>query len=156
VERHERFKDLQEQFERQRAATTDPDERRRLTEKFAGERTAQRKADVALGKRSPSTGVAVRQTMWLHWLEIAVHNEMVARRCFKELIAHQASDSLSCEFHASLIAAVASAHTIEAIFGEIKYLVPRQPRRDKRHSQLRHAFRNFFRGHRPRRFQARR
>lgn len=144
VERHERFKDLQEQYERQRAATTDPDERRRLTEKFTAERTAQRKADVALGKRLPSTGIAVRQTMWLHWLEIAVQNEMVARRCFKQLIAHQASDPLSCEFHASLVAAVASAHTIEAIFGEIKYLIPPQPRRDKRHSQLHHAFRISF------------
>ena len=92
VERHERFKDLQEQYERQRAATTDPDVRRRLAEEFAAERRAQREADIALGKRSPSTGVAVRQTMWLQWLEIAVKNEMVARRCFEELIANQASD----------------------------------------------------------------
>ena len=67
VERHERFKDLEEQYKRQRAESTDPDERRTLTEKFAAERTAQRKADIALGKRSPSTGVAVRQTMWLQW-----------------------------------------------------------------------------------------
>jgi hypothetical protein len=141
VERHERFKDLQEQYERQRAASTDPDERRRLAEEFAAERRAQREADIALGKRSPSTGVAVRQTMWLHWLKIAVENEMVARRCFKELIAHPASDPLGCEFRASVVAVAASAHTIEALFGEIKYLIPPQPRRDKRHSQLRHAFR---------------
>jgi hypothetical protein len=144
VERHERFKDLQEQYEHQRATTTDLDERRRLDEEFAAERTAQREADIALGKRSPSTGVAVRQTMWLHWLEIAIENEMVARRCFKELLVHQASDPLSCEFQASLVAVVASAHTIEAVFGEIKYLIPPQPRRDKRHSQLHHAFRISF------------
>jgi hypothetical protein len=144
VERHERFKDLQEQYERQRTASTDPDERRRLAEEFAAERTAQREADIALGKRSPSTGVAVRQTMWLHWLAIAVENEMTARRCFKELIVHQASDPLGCEFRASLVAVAASAHTIEALFGEIKYLIPPQPRRDKRHSQLRHTFRISF------------
>src|SRR5215216_5091579 len=123
VERHERFKDLQEQYERQRAATSDADERRRLAEEFAAERTAQRKADINLGKRSPSTGVAVRQTMWLHWLEIAVENELVARQCFQELIAHQTSDPLGREFRASLVSVTASAHTIEAILGEIKYLI---------------------------------
>jgi hypothetical protein len=144
VERHERFKDLQEEYERQRAASTDPDERRRLAEEFAAERAAQREADIALGKRSPSTGVAVRQTMWLHWLEIAVANEMAARRCFQKLLVHEASDPLGCEFRASLVAVAAAAHTIEAVFGEIKYLIPPQPRRDKRHSQLRHAFRISF------------
>jgi hypothetical protein len=144
VERHEHFKDLQEQYERQRAATSDADERRRLAEEFGAERTAQRKADIDLGKRSPSTGVAVQQTMWLHWLEIAVENELVARQCFQELIAHQTSDPLGREFRASLIAVAASAHTIEAIFGEIKYLIPPQPKRDNRHSQLRHAFRISF------------
>jgi hypothetical protein len=143
VERHERFKDVEEQYQRQRAKSTDPDERRRLAEEFAAERTAQREADIALGKRSPSTGVAVRQTMWLCWLEIAVENEMVARRCFQELLRTQASGPLRREFHASLVAVTASAHAIEAVFGEVKYLISPQPR-PKRHSTLRDAFRVCF------------
>ena len=144
VERHERFKDLEERYERQRAQSTDPAERRKLAEEFAAKRRAHREADIALGKRSPGTGVAVRQTMWLQWLEIAVQNEMVARRGFEELIGHQASDPLGREFRASLVAVTASAYTIEAIFGEVKYLIPPQPRRGNRHSQLRHAFRISF------------
>jgi hypothetical protein len=144
VEHHERFKDLEEQYKRQRVESTDPGERRKLAEEFAAERTAQRKADIALGKRSPSTGVAVRQTMWLHWLEIAVENEIVARRCFQELIENQSSDPLRCEFRASLVAVTASAHTVEAVFGEIKYLFPPQPRSNNRHSELRQAFRIAF------------
>jgi hypothetical protein len=144
VERHERFKDLEEQYKRQRAEGTDPNERRKLAEEFAAERTAQRKADIALGKRSPSTGVAFRQTMWLQWLEIAVENEMVARRCFQELIKNQFSDPLRCEFRASLVAVTASAHTVEAVFGEIKYLIPPQLRSKNRHSELRRAFRIAF------------
>jgi hypothetical protein len=43
-----------------------------------------------------------------------------------------------------LVAVAASAHTIEVIFGDIKYLIPSQPRRDNRHSQLRHALRTSF------------
>lgn len=144
VESHERFKDLTEQYERQRANTTDPRERRKLAEEFAAERTAQRRADIALGKRSPGTGVAIRQTMWLHWLEIAVQNEMTARRCFRDPTTNAGSDPLGCEFRASLVAVTASAYTIEAVFGGIKYLIPPQPRRDKRHSQLRHALRVSF------------
>jgi hypothetical protein len=94
VERHERFKDSEEQYERQRGKSTDPAERRKLAEEFAAKRRAHREADIALGKRSPNTGVATRQTMWLQWLEIAVQNEMVARRAFEELITNQASDPL--------------------------------------------------------------
>jgi hypothetical protein len=60
--------------------------------------------------------------------------------------ANRASDfrSLGREFRASLIAVAASAHTIEAIFGEIKYLIPPTAKTDNRHSQLRHAFRISF------------
>jgi hypothetical protein len=144
VERYELFKDLEERYGRQRARSTDPAERRKLAGEFAAKRRAHREMDIALGKRSPSTGVAVRQTMWLQWLEIAVRNEMVARRGFQELITNQASDPLGREFRASLIAVTASSNAIEAIFGEVKYLIPPQPRRDKRHNQLRHAFRISF------------
>jgi hypothetical protein len=82
--------------------------------------------------------------MWARWLEIAVEHEMEARQCLQELIAEQSSDPLGREFRASLVAVTASAHAIEAVFGEIKYLIPPQPRRDSRHSELRHAFRLSF------------
>ena len=55
VERHERFKDLEERYERQRGQSTDPAERRKLAEEFAAKRRAHREADIALGKRSPGT-----------------------------------------------------------------------------------------------------
>ena len=38
----------------------------------------------------------------------------------------------------------AAAHTIEALFGDIKYLIPDQQRRDKRHRLLRYTFRVAF------------
>lgn len=52
--------------------------------------------------------------------------------------------SESGRVRASLVAVTAAAHTIEALYGDIKYLIPIQPRRDKRHQQLRHAFRVSF------------
>ena len=82
----------------------------------------------------------MRQIMWTRWLEVAVEHEMEAGRCFQEIVAKAESGAIVREFRASLIAVTASAHTIEAVYGEVKYLIPRQPRRGSRHSSLRHAF----------------
>jgi hypothetical protein len=144
VERHERFKDLQERYERQLPTVSDAEQRRKLAAEFAAARRAQREEDIALVKRLPGTGVATRQIMWARWLEVAVEHEMEARRCFKKLLAELASEPLSREFRASLVAVTASAHAIEAVFGEVKYLIPPQPKRGSRHRQLRRAFRSSF------------
>jgi hypothetical protein len=144
VERQEEFKDMQEDYDRQVAAVTNPDKRREITMQFAAARQAHRREDIALGKRSPGLGIAMRQIMWARWMEVAVEHEVEARRCFREIVAKAESDSVLREFRASLVAVTASAHTIEAVFGEIKFLIPPQPRRDKRHGELRHAFRIAF------------
>jgi hypothetical protein len=72
---------------------------------------------------------------------VAVEHELEARRAFGEVVAHPESGVILREFRASLVAITASAHTIEAVFGDVKYLIPEQPGRDKRHKFLRHAFR---------------
>lgn len=144
VERQERFKDLGEEYERRLAASASPEERRQLQQWFSEQRRAHRQADVELGKRSPGLAISMHQIMWARWVEVAVEHELEARRAFQDIVAKPDSDALLREFRASLVAITAAAHTIEAAFGDIKYLVPRQPRRDNRHKELRHAFRIAF------------
>lgn len=86
----------------------------------------------------------MHQIMWARWVEVAVEHELEARQAFKELMSRAHSDPLLVEFRASLVALTAAAHTIEALYGDIKYLIPIQPRQDKRHQQLRHSFRVAF------------
>jgi len=140
IERQERFKDLNEEYERRLAAAASPEERRQLQRWFSEERKTHRQGDVEIGKRSPGLAISMHQIMWARWIEVAVEHELDARRAYREIVAKPDSDGLLREFRASLVAITAAAHTIEALFGDIKYLVPRQPRRDKRHNQLRHAF----------------
>jgi hypothetical protein len=144
VERQERFKDLGEEYERRLAAAASPEERRHLQQWFSEKRRAHRQADVELGKRSPGLAISMHQIMWARWVEIAVEHELEARRAFQDIVAKPDSDALLREFRASLVSITGAAHTIEAVFGDIKYLVPAQPRRDKRHKQLCHAFRTAF------------
>lgn len=140
----QRFKDLEEEFQRNLAAATDPEERRALKHEFGQKRRVQRDQDVRLGKRSPGLSIQMQQIMWARWLEVAVEHELEARRSFKELLSGAHSDPLLIEFRASLVAVTAAAHTVEALHGDIKYLIPIERRRDKRHQQLRHAFRTAF------------
>jgi len=86
----------------------------------------------------------MHQIMWARWVEIAVEHELEARRAFQDIVAKPDGDALLREFRASLVSITGAAHTIEAVFGDIKYLIPVQPPRDKRHRQLRHAFRTAF------------
>ena len=48
------------------------------------------------------------------------------------------------DFRASLVALTGAAYAIEAIYGDIKYLIPEQPRRDSRELFLWHAFNQGF------------
>jgi hypothetical protein len=75
---------------------------------------------------------------------VAVEHELEARRAYLDIVAKPESDAILREFRASLVAVAAAAHTIEAVFGDIKYFIPPQPRRDKRHQELRHGFRVAF------------
>ena len=144
VERQERFKDLQEEYERRSAAASSPEERRQLAQAFSEQRRDHREEDVRIGKRSPGLAVRMHQIMWARWIEVAVEHELEARRAYLDIVAKPESDAILREFRASLVAVTAAAHTIEAVFGDIKYLIPPQPRRDKRHQELRHGFRVAF------------
>jgi len=144
VERQERFKDLQEDYERRSAAASSPEERRQLAQVFSEQRRAHREEDIRLGKRSPGLAVQMHQIMWARWIEVAVEHELEARRAYLDIVAKPESNAILREFRASLVAVTGAAHTIEAVFGDIKYLIPPQPRRDKRHQELRHGFRVAF------------
>jgi hypothetical protein len=140
VERQERFKDLQEDYDRRSAAASSPEERRQLAQVFSEQRRAHREEDIRLGKRSPGIAVRMHQIMWARWIEVAVEHELEARRAYVNIVAKPGSDAILREFRASLVAVTAAAHTIEAVFGDIKYLIPPQPRRDRRHQDLLNGF----------------
>jgi hypothetical protein len=132
------------EYERRSAAASSPEEKRQLAQVFSEQRRTHREEDVRLGKRSPGLAVRMHQIMWARWIEVAVEHELEARRAYLDIVAKPESDAIVREFHASLVTVTAAAHTIEAVFGDIKYLIPPQPRRDKRHQELRHGFRLAF------------
>lgn len=142
VERQERFKDANEEYERDLVAAR-PEDRRALTQAFSDKRKAHREEDIRAGKRAHGLSVSMRQNMWARWIEVAVEHELAAREAYHGILANPNSDNLIREFHASLVATTATAYTVEAVFGDIKYLIPIQPGR-KRNQRLRNAFRTAF------------
>lgn len=147
VEREEGLLDLTEQYEQDRAAATTPEEQKRVMEEFTAKRRTHREEDVRAGRRPPGVSVVMHQIMWARWLEVAVEHELRARDAFKKLLEGRnetLGDELGDEFRASLVAVTASAHTAEALFGDIKYRIPAQERRAKRYLVLCHAFKVAF------------
>ncbi|MFB8279530.1 hypothetical protein [Nocardia colli] len=124
VERRESFKDRSERFDREAAATASDEERQQLHDAFAAERAQHRAEDVARGNRLPSVGVIGRQVMWLSWIDIAVCHELEARCAHTG--ANPSSAALGEEFSAALVAVTSSALSVEALYAELKYLVPSQ------------------------------
>jgi hypothetical protein len=61
VEREQRFKDLEEDFQRRIAAAATPEDGRELKHEFGEERRSFRQEAVELGKRSPGLSVAMHQ-----------------------------------------------------------------------------------------------
>ena len=80
VEREQRFKDLEEDFQRRIAAAETPEDIRELKHAFGEERRSFRQEAVELGKRSPGLSIAMHQIMWARWIEVAVDHELEARR----------------------------------------------------------------------------
>ena len=139
VEARERQLDLAEQYERDLSAATTPDERARITAVFASQRTSFRGAEIKAGRRGPGISVTMHQIMWARWLEVAVEQECKALDAFGRMLRGERA-LITDEFRASLLAVTASAYTTEALFGDIKYLIPPQQRRNKRHQLLSGAF----------------
>jgi len=129
VERLERFRDAEEDYTAKIGQTIDKEERRQLMQEFAEYRMAHRMEDVNMGKRPAGTAVMMRQVMWARWIEIAVASELQAREEFGRITSEPESGALVSELRASLVAISACAHTIEALYGEIKYLLPAPTRR---------------------------
>jgi hypothetical protein len=146
IERQQTFKDREEDFVRAKAEARTRDERRALSQDFAQYRRAHREEDAAAGRRAAGPGMSVRlhQIMWARWAEVAVEHELVAREAFAGIVANPESGSILHDFRASLVAITGAAYAIEAMYGDIKYLIPEQPRKDSRALTLWHAFNQAF------------
>jgi len=85
----------------------------------------------------------MRQIMWARWFEVAVEQELKALEAFTLMLQGE-QQSITDEFRASLLSLTASAYTIEALSGDIKYLIlPQQPM-NKRYQTLSQVFRLAF------------
>jgi hypothetical protein len=99
---------------------------------------------VAAGRRAASMSIRMRQIMWARWAEVAVEHELDAREAFAGIVVNPESGSILKDFRASLVAITGAAYAIEAMYGDIKYLIPEQPRRDSRALTLWRAFKQGF------------
>jgi hypothetical protein len=123
VERFHRLKDREEDYATARAAATDPTERRRLAEELSRYRRRHREGDIARGKRLPGTNVAMRRNMWALWLDVASDHEQRAADAYSRIEAGETA-ALGDELRDSLVAVTASAFAVEAVFEDVRYLVP--------------------------------
>ncbi len=135
VEARERELDLAERYEQELSAAITPDERERISAVFSAQRQAHREAEVKAGRRLPGVSVVSHQIMWARWLEVAVEQELRALEAFTLMLKGE-QQLITDEFRASLLSLTASAYTIEALYGDIKYLVPPQEPMNKRHQTL--------------------
>jgi hypothetical protein len=90
--------------------------------------------------------VMTRQAMWACWLEVSVEHELQARSDFMRFKEDPESDAIVAELRSSLVAISAAAHSIESVYGEIKYLVPPPRRKKKRSRRVADAFKEAFGG----------
>lgn len=141
VVRQEVHRDAAEAYEARRAVSETDEQRRALMDEFAAYRRTHREEDIRRGKRPPGLSIAMHQIMWARWAEVAVEHEMEAREAFAQIVERAHSEPLLREFRASLVAVTAAAHAIEALFGDIKYLIPVQARQNSRELLLWRAFR---------------
>ncbi|MEU0553826.1 hypothetical protein [Dactylosporangium sp. NPDC006015] len=126
VERYHTLKDAEEDFEQAKAAATTVGERDQLMSKFAAFRRLHREEDIRRGKRLPGFHAQMRQNLWARWLEIAASHERDASAAF-ELACSGDTLHLTEELRQSLVAVTAVACSIEALYEDLRYLVPERP-----------------------------
>ena len=136
LRRHHVLKDHEEDFGAAKEATTDPDARRRLNEEMFAFRRAHREEDVRRGKRSLRGGIAMRQNMWARWLEVAAEHWRIAEAAHADVRAQRRGDALMDELRASLVVCTAATATIEALYEDVRYLIPLRPRKKHRAHQM--------------------
>jgi hypothetical protein len=125
VERYHRLKDFEEDFVVAKQTAKTPEERQRLMNEMGAYRQKHREEDVARGKRVPGFAIRMHSIMWPRWIEVAVNHEMVAHEIYAEL-AEGRTHRLSEELNQSLVAVIASACMIEALYADVVYLIPEQ------------------------------
>lgn len=138
VRRHHLLKDREEDFDAAKAATTDPDARRRLNEDLSAFRQAHREEDARRGKRSRAGGVSItmRQNMWARWLEVTAEHWRIAEAAHDDVRARRREQAVMDELRASLVVCTAATATIEALYEDVRYLLPMRPRRKHRAHQM--------------------
>ena len=65
----------------------------------------------------------MHQIMWARWIEIAAAHELAARAAYDEIYAGQ-TVKLTEELRQSLVVIAAAASTVEALYEDVKYLIP--------------------------------
>lgn len=122
AERFHILKDAEEDFVAHKAAVVDPAERQRLSNAMSTFRRLHRKEDIARGKRAPGFGVTMHQIMWARWIEIAAEHEVAARDAFGRIT--DGGTALIEELRHSLVAITGAAYAVEAVYEDVKYLIP--------------------------------
>ena len=128
VERYHKLKDVEEDFDVHLTDAESPAERQRLIDEMSSFRKRHREEDVARGKRSlglSTASITMHQIMWARWVEIAADNLVGAQKAFERIRAGQV-DHLVVELRYSLVAVTASACVVEAVYEDVKYLIPQR------------------------------
>lgn len=136
VERQERLKDLEEQYDADSSAADSAGERSELMRTFASARRRYRREEEEAGDRGPGIRVTMHRIMWPVWFKIAVDHELKARALLSSMLDRGVPDGLSQELEESIVAVAAAAHTIEALYGEVKYRIPKQKKPKKRYLEV--------------------
>lgn len=129
VERYHRLKDAEEDFGQAKAKAKSPEERQRLSTELARFRRQHREEDIQRGKRAPGLAIRMHQIMWARWIEVAAAHEAAAAEAFGAICAGDTT-RLVDELRQSLVAVTAAASTVEAMYEDVKYLIPARPPRD--------------------------
>jgi hypothetical protein len=126
IERYHQLKDREDDFVLAKSASTTPEDRRQLDSEMYEFRKAHREEDIARGKRSPGFGVLMHQIMWARWCEVMVEHELAARTAYARIIQGDHT-ALVDELRQSLVAVASAASTIEAMYEDVRFLIPERP-----------------------------
>lgn len=131
VERYHILKDREEDFAASKANAKSTEELQRLADEFASFRRRHRQRDVERGKRAPGFGlqVVMHDIMWSRWIKIAADHTMVAQSLYEQ-IRTGATQHLAEELRQSLVAITGAASTVEALYEDVRYLIPERDRLD--------------------------
>lgn len=123
------MKDAEEDFSQAKAKAKTTEERQALSTDLARFRRQHREEDIRRGKRAPGLAIRMHQIMWARWIEVAAAHEAAAAKAFDAICAGE-TPQLVDELRQSLVTVTAAASTVEAMYEDVKYLIPARPPRD--------------------------